>query len=106
MVTSDELRSVEVELERVTDRLNSMPLVRAATTTADCYSMAELLLSQTRLLDDNIPTDASLPMLGPQGLGSLIAVLGWDYADAAKAAPLADAGPVIAGLIDLRRSLP
>lgn len=106
MATEDELRSLDVELDRVVDRLNSMPLARAAAVSVECYALAENLLAGIRELTDHIPSGAQLPDLGAQGLGSLIAVLGHDYLDAAKAAPRSDVRPVVDGLIGLRRSLP
>lgn len=106
MATDDDLRVLDTELTRVVDRLNAMPLARAATAWETCYAAAELILDSTRALTDDIPSGAVLPRLAPQGLGSLIAVLGHDYGEAAKAAPPADVSPVVGRLIDLRRSLP
>jgi len=106
VATDDELRVLDTELERVVDRLNGMPLYRAATATDACYDVAEDLLARTRELDHAVPTDVALPMLEPHGLGSLIAVIGRDYAHAAKAAPLSDVRPMTDRLIELRRSLP
>lgn len=104
--TEDELRALETELDRVVDRLSSMPLQRAALATAACYETAAEILARTRVLDSGVPADAELPRLGPHGLGSLIAVLGRDFLDAAKAAPLSDVRAVTDRLIELRRSLP
>ena len=106
MATQDELRTLDTELERVVDRLNGMPLYRAATATDACYEMSEERLSRTRELDSTVPADAALPRLEPHGLGALLGVIGRDYAQAAKAAPLSDVRPVTDRLIELRRSLP
>jgi len=106
MATQDELRSLDLELDRVVDRLNSMPLSRAASASAECHALADAMLARTRGLADEIPSRATLPYLDAQGLGSLIAVIGQDYLNAAKAAPQSDVRPVVDGLIELRRSLP
>lgn len=106
MTDSDHLREVERDLNRVVDRLNSMPLRRAEGAAADCRRAALVIVEQTRLLTDEIPADAALPRLGPQGLGAMLAVLGTDYLDAARRAPHADASVVTAALVDLRRALP
>ena len=103
---SDSVHEIELELRRVVDRLNSMPLDRAATATADCQRTAEILLAQTRLLTDDIPADAQIPTLGPSGLGALIAVLGRDYLNAARTADAKDLTPVLDALVALRRALP
>jgi len=100
------VNDVQRELDRIVDRLTSMPLHRAATTTADCRHAAGILLEQTRLITDDIPPDAQVPALAPQGLGALIAVLGRDYLDAARAASEPDLDPVLAALVELRRALP
>ncbi len=105
-MTSDELYEIERELRRIVDRLTSMPLDRAATATADCEQAAQLLLAQTRLLTDDIPADARIPMLGPQGIGAMIAVLGRDYLNAAHASEASDPSPVLDALVTLRRALP
>ena len=59
-----------------------------------------------RHLTDDIPADAEVPRLEPQGVGALIAVVGRDYREAAKAAPESDVSQVVAWLVELRRSLP
>lgn len=106
MTPPAQLATLRTELERVVDRLNSMPLHRATTVAAGVNATAAFLLARTRELTDEIPAGAVLPELAAQGLGSLIAVLGDDLINAAKAAPKFDAGPVIDRLIELRRSLP
>ena len=106
MSTEDEVRALETELDRVVDRLNGMPLYRAATATESCYAVAQEILTRTRSLDGDVPSDAALPRLEPHGLGSVLAVIGRDYVKAAKAAPLSDVMPVTNRLIELRRSLP
>ncbi len=106
VASPDQLVTLETELERVVDRLNSMSLQRAATATESCYAVAEEMLAQTRLLDGQVPAKVTLPRLEPHGLGSLLAVLGRDFLEAAKATPLSDVQPVTDRLIELRRSLP
>jgi hypothetical protein len=104
----DAFDDVERELGRVVDRLTSMPLAKAALATEDCHRAAEVVVAQTRLLSDDIPADSQVPDLGPQGLGAMIAVLGGDYLDAARASgsgPV-DPGPVLDALVSLRRALP
>jgi hypothetical protein len=106
MTDPDGLREIERELDRVVDRLNSMPLTRAGAASPDCRRAALVLVEQTRLLTDDIPPDATLPDLGPQGLGSMLAVLGGDYLAAARASSEPDLGPVLDALVELRRALP
>lgn len=106
MSDDEDLRVLNAELGRIVDRLNTMPLARAATVSADCYAVANLVLEQTRALTDEIPAEATLPDLEAHGLGALVNVLGRDYENAAKAAPRADIGPVVDRLVELRRSLP
>jgi hypothetical protein len=106
MTDSDEIREVERELDRVVDRLTSMPLTRAEGATADCRQAALVLIEQTRRLTDEIPIDAALPDLGPQGLGSMLAVLGGDYLAAARASSNPDLSPALDALVALRRALP
>ena len=101
-----EPHDIEVELRRVVDRLDSMPLARAAAAAPACKAVADLLVARTRDLTEVIPADAVVPDLGPQGLGSLIAVLGHDYLDAARASSHPDLSPVLDALVELRRSLP
>lgn len=106
MTDADDLRELERELTRVVDRLNSMPLARAEGAAAGCRDAALVLVEQTKLLTDEIPADAALPSLGPQGLGAMLAVLGKDYLDAARASTQRDVSPVVDALASLRRSLP
>lgn len=95
---------VERELQRVVDRLNSMPLARVATASADVQACAEILVQRGRDLGVPIPAEAQLPSLEPQGFGSMIAVLGDDCLRAA--APDTDLTGVLDALVALRRSLP
>lgn len=95
---------VERELERVVDRLNSMPLTKVALAAAEVQSCAETLVQEGRELGVPIPADAVLPALQPQGFGSMIAVLGDDCLRAA--ASDADLTGVLEALVALRRSLP
>ena len=97
---------VERELARVVDRLNAMPLAKAALATEDVRVAAEVLLQQTRMLDPVVPDSARLPELGPQALGALIGVLGDDWRKAARASSEPDADPVLDALVRLRRALP
>lgn len=106
MTDPEQLRDLERELGRVVDRLTSMPLAKAAGAAADCRRAALEIVEQTRILTDEIPPDATVPELGPQGLGAMLAVLGTDYLDAARRTPHADVSAVTAALVDLRRALP
>jgi hypothetical protein len=106
MTEPDALRELQRELDRVVDRLNSMPLGRAEGTAADCQRAALVIVEQTRLITDEIPVDATVPELGPHGLGSMLAVLGSDYLAAARQSANADVSAVTAALVDLRRALP
>jgi hypothetical protein len=96
---------LEVELHRVTDRLNSMPISRAETVVNQCHAIAELIVDGTRVLTDELPSDAVVPIVGVSALGSQLAVVGADFVQAARTTG-ADVGPVLDALIDLRRSLP
>jgi hypothetical protein len=106
MTDPEALREPQRELDRVVDRLNSMSLARAEGAAADCRRAALVIVEQTRLITDEIPADASVPDLGPHGLGAMLAVLGADYLAAAERAPDADVSVVTAALVDLRRALP
>lgn len=106
MTDTEDLRELERELDRVVDRLTSMPLARAEGATADCRRAAFVIVEQSRLLTDEIPADAVVPELAPQGLGSMLAVLGTDYLAAARRMPDADVSAVTAALVTLRRALP
>ena len=106
MSDPEDLRQLERELERVVDRLTSMPLARAERAAADCRHAALVIVDETRALTDDIPADAVLPDLGPQGLGAMLAVLGTDYVDAVRKVPGADVSVVTATLVELRRALP
>jgi hypothetical protein len=106
MTDPEDLRELQRELDRVVDRLSSMPLAKAAVAAHDCRRTALVIVEQSRLLTDEIPADATPPDLGPQGLGAMIAVLGNDYLDAARPIATADVSVVTAALVDLRRALP
>lgn len=94
------------ELSRVVDRLGSMPLNRAGTATDTVMAIAEVLLAEGRRLGVPVPDDAALVPVQPQGLAALIAVLGRDCLEAARASRDADLGPVRDALVSLRRALP
>jgi len=103
---AEDLRALEVELSRVADRLNGMPLTRAESASEACYDTAGLIVERTRTMTPAIPAGAALPRLAPHALGALIAVVGRDYLDAARASSDADVGPVLNALVELRRALP
>lgn len=108
-VDDDRFRDIEVELKRVADRLNSMPLARAGSAAPSCRAVAEVVVARTRELTDDIPPDATLPDLGPQGLGALLTVVGRDFLAAARGSRGdVDEGlqQVLEALIELRRALP
>ena len=106
MTTREDLRELRRELDRVVDRLNGMPLARAEAAAADCRGAALVIVDPTRQLTDEIPDDAVVPALEPQGLGAMLAVLGSDYLAAAARSPAADVSDVTAALVALRRALP
>lgn len=106
MTDPEDLRELERELARVVDRLTSMPLARAEHAAAECRQAALVIVDETRALTDEIPADAVLPDLGPQGLGAMLAVLGTDYVDAVRKVRRADVSVVTAALVALRRALP
>ena len=101
-----DLLEVERELERIVDRLNSMPLAKAGTASDDVHTTATLLLQQTRRISGSVPPAVELPRLAPQGLGAMLAVTGRDYLDAARASSDPDVSPVLDALVSLRRALP
>ena len=103
---SDLRQQTERELSRVVDRLGTMPLHRAATATDAAMQAAEILVVEGRRLGVPIPDDALIPPLQPHGLAAMIAVLGRDCLDAARASRSADLCPVRDALVSLRRSLP
>lgn len=94
----------ERELRRIVDRLNSMPLTRAATAATEVHQSAAELVRLGRLWGVPMPAEATLPTLEPQGFGSMLAVLGRDCLDAAGADT--DLAPLLATLVSLRRALP
>lgn len=100
------LHEVERELDRVVDRLMSMSLAKASIAATDVMAAAESLLDHCRRIDPQVPADAALPSLAPQGLGPLIAVLGTDWLAAARSANDPDSDGVLDVLVRLRRSLP
>jgi len=100
------LYDVERELDRVVDRLMSMPLAKAETAAPDVTTAAQELLAQCRTIDPQVPANASLPTLAPQGFGPLIAVLGSDWLAAARTAADPDSDALLDILVRLRRSLP
>ncbi len=100
------LQDVQVELDRVVDRLDTMPIGRAESASGACFDAAALIVARTRELGHDVPTDAVLPRLGPQALGSMLAVLGRDYAQAASRVPGTDVTEVLEILTALRRGLP
>ena len=72
----------------------------------DCHRTAEVILMRTRPLTDDIPADARLPRLEPQGMGALLAVVGHDYLRAAAESATPGDPQVLAALVALRRALP
>jgi hypothetical protein len=106
MTDPEALRVLERELDRVVDRLTSMPLARAQQAAADCRRAALVIVEETRVLTREIPDDATVPDLGPQGQGAMLAVLGADYVAAARRSPDADVSIVTDALVELRRALP
>jgi len=100
------LHDVKRELDRVVDRLMSMPLAKASTAAPDVMAAAQALLDQCRRLDPQVPADATLPALAPQGSGPMIAVLGTDWLAAARTSSDPDADAVLDILVRLRRALP
>ena len=102
----DTLREFEVELDRIVDRLNAMPLGRVESAADECHAVADYLLARTRELTGDIPDDAVLPRVGPQAVGAQLAVIGRDYLTAMASAPVTDVRPALYQLVALRRSLP
>lgn len=100
----EEAHETERELQRVVDRLNSMPLTKAAVAGPAVEECAVALVAAGRSLGVPIPADAELPSLAPQGFGSLIAVLGRDCLEAAG--EQGDLTTVHAALVSLRHALP
>ena len=84
----------------------SMPLAKASTATPDVMAAAHALLDHCRQIDPQVPADAILPSLAPQGLGPVIAVLGMDWLAAARTSVGPDSDGVLDVLVRLRRALP
>lgn len=101
----EELHALEVELRRVVDRLDTMPLPRAESAAAGCRATAQFIVDRTRALSDEIPDGARVPAIGAHGLGSMLAVVGRDYLTAVSSQPGADITPVLDALVALRRAL-
>ncbi|MDP1876560.1 MAG: hypothetical protein Q8M17_03235 [Actinomycetota bacterium] len=101
-----DLLEVDRELQRVVDRLTSLPLAKVPACSDDVFETAAFILAQARRLGAVIPPDVTLPRLGANGLGAMLAVVGSDFLETAKAAPEADVQPVLDRLVALRRSLP
>jgi len=99
-----EREECERELRRVVDRLNSMPLNRAADASTAVVECSAELVRIARQWGVPVPADAVPPAVGPQGFGSMIAVLGGDCLDAADAGT--DFEPMHTALVTLRRALP
>ena len=106
MTDPEDLRKLERELNRVVDRLTTMPHSRAEGAATDCRRAALVIVERTRLLTDEIPVEAALPEPGPHGLGAMLAVLGSDYLAAARQASQPEVSDVTAALVELRRALP
>ncbi len=95
---------VERELRRVVDRLTTIAVNRLPDCAPACFATAGVLVAHTRAVDPDVPPDAVVPVLAPQGLGSMIAVLGRDYLAVVDDDPAAE--EVLASLVGLRRALP
>lgn len=104
MSDTDARYETERELQRVVDRLTSLPVNRLEAARGDVQECASALLEQGRSLGVPVPQGAGLPNLTPSGWGALIAVLGHDCLAAATAD--ADLTATHAALVELRRSLP
>ena len=107
MTDPEQLRDLERELDRVVDRLTSMPLAKAASAADDCRRACLVIVEQTRRLTDDIPADADLPRAGTAGTRrhgrrprERLPRRG------AEVASDADLAPVIDALVGLRRALP
>lgn len=100
------LSDVERELNRVVDRLTTMPLTRATSAQAPVRQAAAQLVDLTRSVGGTVPPDAQVPDLATHALGALIAVLGRDFLAAARAATDPDLDPALEALVSLRRALP
>jgi hypothetical protein len=97
---------VKRELQRVVDRLSSLPLAKTELAADDTMVAAQVLVDQTRLLTGEVPAEAQPPRLGSHGLGAMLAVLGREYLHAARASRDSDPAPVLDALVTLRRALP
>lgn len=99
----DELEEFERELQRVVDRLTTMPLAKLTPAREDVMACAEVLVAEAVRLGVPVPPDTVLPDLQTHGLGSMIAVLGQEVRDVADSAQLETAR---GALTTLRRALP
>lgn len=87
------------ELDRIVDRLSTMPLTRAQGCEAVVHSTAVTIVDLT-----GVHTSADLPHLQAHALGSLLAVVGRDYLVTARNDERDQ--QVLDLLIALRRELP
>lgn len=100
---------LDVELQRVLSRLESMPVNRIdAQVLALVHSAAERIVALTR--DPDRPDDAVLPVVGPSALAAQLAIVVDDFqmrrpSPETTTAASEDAA-VTQILVDLRRSLP
>ena len=102
-----DLREVERELDRIVDRLNSMPLAKAGTASDDVHTTATLLVQQTRRISGSSPTRVELPQLAPQGLGAMLAVTRSRLPGRGEGVQRPGReSPVLDALVSLRRALP
>jgi hypothetical protein len=90
---------LERELQRVVDRLGSMPLTRVPGCEPQVYAAAHAIVDLT-----GERSSADLPHLQPHALGAMLAVVGHDYLNT----PENDERDrlVLDQLIALRRALP
>ncbi len=100
---SEDVEAINVELHRLTSRLETMPLSKVA---QDVITKVQVAAAGIVMLtpDPERPSDAVIPPLGPTALAAQILVTVHDYLDKRTAA--SDDAAVAEILIDLRRSLP
>ena len=101
-------REIQTELNRITDRLQTMPLARID------ESVISLVNASARRIvdltpDPARPTDAVLPLVGPTALAAQLTIVVRDYLEIQSenetTAASVDAA-VVETLTELRRSLP
>lgn len=106
MSPSPDRETIQVEADRVIDRLTGMPITRVdEAVRISVRDAAQRIVDRTP--DPERPADARVPIVGPSALGAQLAVVVRDYLETTTAASDdAAVAEVAEVLTQLRRSLP